>query len=172
MPFISKLLSGGAAGLLDTVGGVVDKLTTTKEERMGLDLEIKKAEQQHTLEMSRLSLEEKKLWMEEKALVVQDVSSARENQRMVQTSKEASWVAKNITPTLALGTTLLTLGLFMCIIFDVFDVISSNEDNEIIFYVLGVLSAILTQVFGFYFGSSENSSRKTESLNKELLTRK
>ena len=60
MKFISKLLSGGAAGLLDTVGGVVDKLTTSKEERMELDLEMKKAEQQHTLEMSRLSLEEKK----------------------------------------------------------------------------------------------------------------
>ena len=61
MKFISKLLSGGAAGLLDTVGGVVDKLSTSKEERMGLDLEMKKAEQQHTLEMSRLSLEEKRL---------------------------------------------------------------------------------------------------------------
>ena len=42
MKFISKLLSGGAAGLLDTVGGVVDKLSTSKEERMGLDLEMKK----------------------------------------------------------------------------------------------------------------------------------
>ena len=169
MKFISKLLSGGAAGLLDTVGGVVDKLSTSKEERMGLDLEMKKAEQQHTLEMSRLSLEEKKLWMEEKALVVQDVSSARENQRMVQTSKEASWLAKNITPMLALGTTLLTLGLFMCIIFDVFDAISDRKNSEIIFYVLGVLSAILTQVFGFYFGSSEGSKSKTESLNKTVI---
>ena len=164
MPFISKLLSGGAAELLDTVGGVVDKLTTTKEERMGLDLEIKKAEQQHALEMSRLSLEEKRLWMEEKALVVQDVSNARDNQRMIQTSKEASWLAKNITSMLALGTTLLTLGLFMFIIFDTS--ISKNENNEIIFYVLGVLSAILTQVFGFYFGSSEGSKKKTESLSK------
>ena len=61
--------------------------------------------------------------MEEKALVVQDVSNARDNQRMVQTSVRL-WLAKNITPILALGTTLLTLGLFMFIIFDVFDAIS------------------------------------------------
>ena len=171
MKFISKLLSGGAAGLIDTIGGTVDKLFTSKEERKVLDLEMKKAEQQHALDMSRLSLEEKKLWMEEKALVVQDVSNARDNQRMVQTSKEASWLAKNITPILALGTTLLTLGLFMFIIFDVFGAISSDKNNEIIFYVLGVLSAILTQVFGFYFGSSEGSKKKTESLNKESINR-
>ena len=70
---------------------------------------------------------------------------------------------------LALGTTLLTLGLFMCIIFDVFDAISASKNSEIIFYVLGVLSAILTQVFGFYFGSSEGSKSKTESLNKTVI---
>ena len=39
MKFISKLLSGGAAGLIDTIGGTVDKLFTSKEERKVLDLE-------------------------------------------------------------------------------------------------------------------------------------
>ena len=41
-----------------------------------------------------------------------------------------------------------------------------STQKEIILYVLGVLSAALTQVYSYYFGSSRGSARKDETIAK------
>ena len=38
---LSKLLSGGAADLIKNVGGVIDNLHTSKEEKLAAELKIK-----------------------------------------------------------------------------------------------------------------------------------
>lgn len=160
MGFLKNLLAGGAGNLVDAIGKVVDNVSTTKEEKLQLELERQKAEMQYQHDMAKLSNEERQM-------MLQDVHSAREMAASVQTSKEAPWLAKHISPLLALGTTVLAFVLFYMVIFrnDI-----TTETKELIYYILGVLSAIVTQIFSFYFGSSQGSSDKHQFI-KEMQQR-
>lgn len=159
MSFLTDIFSGGAGKLVDSVGNTLDKLTTTKEEVMQHDLELKKAEMQYQLEEQRLDVEQQKN-------VLQDVDSARKRDAEVGTSANASWLSKNVSGMLAIGTTILTFMLFYILIFR--PDLTTKESKDIIIYVLGVLSAILTQVFSFYFGSSQGSHDKNQMLRQSM----
>ena len=154
MGFLTDLFAGGASQLVDSIGNALDKNITTTEEKMQLELEMKKADWQFQTEMRKLSVEEKQL-------VFQDIDSARKMASAVQTSPNASKLSKNVSPILALGTTLLTFVLFYLLIFQRKQ-LEENNSKEIVLYILGVLSAIITQVYSFYFGSSQGSSDKNQ----------
>lgn len=158
MSILSEIFAGGAESLVKTVGEVVDQCTTTKEEKLQFELELSKSEKAHQLEMAKLNIEEKKMMYEE-------TDSARNRDVQIQSSAHSTGLSKNTGPLLALGTTLLTFTLFMIVIFyeKIFgqNTLQSNT-KDIIIYILGVLSAIVTQIFSFYFGSSQGSADKTE----------
>jgi len=154
MGFIQDLFSGGATNLVDAIGNTLDKVTTTKEEKLQLELEMKKAEMSYQVEMKKLSVEEK-------ALAYKDVDSARQMASAVQTSSNATRLSKNVSPILALGTTFLAFALFYMVMFNNDRLVESNT-KDVVLYILGVLSAIITQIFSFYFGSSQGSSDKTD----------
>lgn len=158
MSFIQKLLSGSAGEVITAVGTTLDKLITTPGERMQLELEMKKAGQQYDMDMKRLSVEEEKVFMA-------DRDSARRRDADVQGSPNATRLSKNVSAILALGTTVLTFSLFGLLIFNGESI--DQDRREITIYILGVLSAVLTQVFGFYFGSSQGSAEKNATI-KEL----
>lgn len=148
---LSKIFSSGATDLIGAVGKIVDNVTTTKEEKMQLENELKKSEQQYQVEMKKLSVEEQRI-------IFQDVDSARKREATVQTSEHATRFSKNISPILAIFTTAITFTLFYLVIFK-----NSTFDpgiKDIVVYILGVLSTILTQVYSYYFGSSQGSSNK------------
>ena len=153
MGFLTDLFAGGAGKLVDSVGNVLDKVVTTKGEIMQQELEMKKAELQYQLDTKRLGIEEQKN-------VLQDIDSARQRSSAVETSANASWFSKNISALLAVTSTVLTFALFYIIIFRN-DLIQASV-KDVVLYVLGVLSAIITQVFSFYFGSSLGSENKTK----------
>jgi hypothetical protein len=158
MSFISSLFSGGASQLVDSVGNVLDKVVTTKEEKMQLENELKKADFEFQIEMQKLGVEEKKL-------AYGDIDSARKREADVQTSSNATKLSKNVSPILALGTVLLTFTLFYILIFRP-DMCSNGQTKDVLIYILGVLSAILTQVYSFYFGSSQGSQAKNALIEK------
>ena len=56
--------------------------------------------------------------------------------------------------------------MFACELF-IPDVFNTNN-KEMVFYVLGVLSTLLTQVYGYYFGSSAGSSAKSQTISQAL----
>ena len=153
MSFLTDLFSGGAGKLVDSVGSVLDKVVTTKGEIMQQELEMKKAELQYQLDSKRLGVEEQKN-------VLQDVDSARQRSTAVETNVNASSLSKNIGSYLAITTTLLTFVLFYIVIFR--NETIKAEVKDVVIYVLGVLSTILTQVFSFYFGSSQGSVDKSK----------
>ena len=155
MGFLKDLLSGGAGSLVSSVGNVLDNVTTTKEEKLQLELEQQKAEHQYQLDMAKLSKEERQMFL-------QDTQSARQMAMTVQTSKDAPWLARNISPIMAMGTTILTFFLFYIVLFRK-DAIG-QDSKDVILYILGVLSAIVTQIYSFYFGSSQGSSDKNKML--------
>lgn len=154
MGFLDSIFSSGASGIVSAVGGVVDNIVTTKEEKMQLENEIKKAEMQYQIEMRKLNLEET-------GQVFADVKDARAMASTVQTSANSTKLSKNVGPYLALGTTLLTFALFFALIFGYCE---QGNTKEIVLYILGVLSAIVTQIFSFYFGSSQSSKDKNQTI--------
>jgi hypothetical protein len=151
MGILTDLFSGGASTLVNSVGNVLDKVVTTKSEKMQLDNELQKSEQQFQVDMQKLGNEQQQM-------VYADIDSARKREADVQTSQNSTKLDKNVSPILALGATLITFVLFYLVIFqrNVFD----PSIKDIVVYILGVLSALLTQIFSFYFGSSKGSSEK------------
>ena len=67
-----------------------------------------------------------------------------------------------MTPVLALSILLLTFVLFGVVMFNDTPVDASRKD--ILIYILGVLSAIASQIVSYYFGSSQGSKDKSDQL--------
>lgn len=155
MGFIKDLFSGGANTLVDSVGKVLDNVITTKEEKLQLENELRKSEMQYQLELKKLSNEERQM-------ILSDISSARQREVQVQTSEHATKLSKNVSPILAFGTTFLTMLFFYILVFKPNSI--SPQSKEVVLYILGVLSAILTQVYSYYFGSSMGSADKSRTL--------
>jgi len=156
MGFLNNLFSEGASTLVGAVGKVLDNVITTKEEKQTLDNEIVKAEMQYNLDMKKLS-------NEEQAMIIGDIGNARNREIQVQASETATKLSKNVSPYLALGTTVLTFSLFFILIFK--SEIIPDDKKDIILYILGVLSASLTQIYSYYFGSSAGSAEKSKAIN-------
>jgi len=157
MGILTQIFSSGASTLVDSVGKVLDNVITTKEERGQLDNEIRKSEMQFQLEMQKLSLEEKQL-------VIGDTANARNREIQVLSAPNASWWTKNTQHLLAIGTVLITLIFFYILVFKPKSI--STESRDIVLYILGILSAILTQIYSYYFGSSQGSAEKQKTIDK------
>lgn len=155
MSFLSDLFSSGANTLVNSVGKVLDNVITTKEEKQQLDNELVKAEMQYNIEMKKLSIEEQQI-------IIGDLSNARSREVQMMNSENNTKLNKNLMPFMALGTIILVLALFFVLIFTP-SVIKSNS-KDIVMYILGVLSAVLTQVYSYYFGSSAGSAAKDKAI--------
>ncbi len=166
MSFITKLFSGGAGNIVESIGNALDNVITTKEEKMTLENEIKKAEMQYNLELKKLNIAEEELFLK-------DVQSARTREVDIQSNQHASTLGKNISSYLAIAATVLCFAMFFTLIFN-YDVFSKAENQgikDVIIYILGVLSALLTQVYSYYFGSSSGSADKTKTIAQALENR-
>lgn len=155
--FFTNLFSSGASSLVDAVGDAIDKNFTTDEEKKSLEAEMAKAAMQHEAELKRLGLDEKKAYLA-------DTASARESQTRIQESEQASWLAKNVHPLLAVAIIGLTFFMYYWIIGTDPEKLHDSGVKEIIIYILGALTTIATQVVAYYFGSSQGSKDKQKSI--------
>jgi len=80
---------------------------------------------------------------------------------------EAPAINKLVTPILALGVVGLSFLLFSILIF----VDVKPEAKDILIYILGVLSAAVTQILSYYFGSSQGSKDKSEEAKLKALAK-
>jgi hypothetical protein len=87
-----------------------------------------------------------------------DRDSARNRETAIATSDKAPMLNKLVTPVLALGVVGLSFVLFTILIF----VDVRPEAKDILIYILGVLSAAVTQILSYYFGSSQGSKDKSD----------
>lgn len=92
--------------------------------------------------------------------VLADKADARQREMAIAASEYAPLVNKIVTPVLAIGVTGLSFVLFAVLIF----VEVKPEAKDILIYILGVLSAAVTQILSYYFGSSIGSKDKDEQL--------
>lgn len=92
-----------------------------------------------------------------------DRDSARN--REAEMAKADVWsLTKNINTVLAIGVIALSFVLFAVLM--TIEVKSMAKD--ILIYILGVLSAALTQILSFYFGSSQGSKNKQAEIDKMM----
>ena len=88
---------------------------------------------------------------------VEDRQSARNREAQISTSAEAPLLNKIVLPVLAIGVLVLSFVLFYIIAFD--NELINPRNKDVIIYILGVLSAIDTQIVQYYFGSSSGSTQ-------------
>lgn len=173
IPVVAALLQNGLSLLGNAVLAKGQKWV---EEKTGVKLSpemtpeqvtaLKQAEMQHEEELLRLRLEDNKLGIAALELGLKDTADARDREVKIATAPDAPLLNKVITPVLALAVILLTFGLFAVVMFDATPVESSRKD--VLIYVLGVLSAVSTQVASYYFGSSAGSATKNETIRDAL----
>lgn len=140
------------ADLLNIGGKLIDKLIPDPEAKAKAQLDLAKLAQDGQL--AQLQAE------------VADLDSARKREMSVVTSEHAPYLNKIVTPVLALGVLVATFILFGLVMFAEGMIDTTRKD--IIIYVLGVLSAISTQIISYYFGSSKGSNDKNAAIDKML----
>lgn len=89
-----------------------------------------------------------------------DRDSARNREAAIAVNEHAPTINKIVTPVLALGVVSLSFILFAVLIF----VEVKPDAKDILIYILGVLSAAVTQILSYYFGSSQGSKDKSAEI--------
>jgi len=171
---ILKPLLGSGLNLV--ANAVLAKGKDYVENKLGVELKpdmtsedlakIQIAQMEHEEELLKLRLEEDKLDLAELEARLKDTNDARQREVQIATSDKVPLINKIVTPILALSILLLTFVLFGVVMFDGSPVEASRKD--ILIYVLGVLSAIASQIVSYYFGSSVGSKDKTDALKEAI----
>jgi hypothetical protein len=105
-----------------------------------------------------LQLKLREIDLKELEVHAKDRDSARNREMAIAVSENAPTLNKIVTPVLALGVVSLSFVLFTILIF----VDVKENAKDILIYILGVLSAAVTQILSYYFGSSQGSKDKSE----------
>ena len=163
-------------GLNLVANAVLAKGKKVVEEKLGVELKpdmspedlakIQIAQMEHEEELLKLRLEEDKLDLAELEMRLKDTNDARVRETQIVTSDKAPLLNKLITPILALGLLGITFTLFGIVLFQASPIDPSRKD--ILIYILGVLSAVATQVVSYYFGSSQSSKDKTDAMKEAM----
>ena len=159
-------------GLNLVANAVMAKGKDFVEKKLGVELKpdmspedlakIQIAQMEHEEELMRLRIEDDKLDLAELQMLLKDTNDARQREVQIANSDKAPLLNKIVTPVLALSILLLTFVLFGVVMFNDTPVEASRKD--ILIYILGVLSAIASQIVSYYFGSSAGSKEKTDAL--------
>jgi hypothetical protein len=152
MSFISQLFSGSAADIVGKVGDALDNLTTSKEEKLQAEVELKKVELQHEVQMRASDVEEQKNRMD-------DTKSARQMQ--VAALAQDDKFTKRFTAYLTIGSIILSFGYIFCITFIAIPEQSLRFADTILGVVIGL---VIGTIYTFWFGSSSGSSQKTDAI--------
>jgi len=163
-------------GLNLVANAVMAKGKDFVEKKLGVELKpdmssedlarVQIAQMEHEEELLKLRLEEDKLDLAELEMRLKDTNDARVRETQIVTSDKAPLLNKLITPILALGLLGITFTLFGIVLFQASPIDPSRKD--ILIYILGVLSAVATQVVSYYFGSSQSSKDKTDALKEAI----
>ena len=155
VPILTQL---AGAGMQKVVDAVLDKGTQVVEEKLGVTLTPGpdgklSAEQLTSIKEAAMKHEEFMFEQE-----VKDRSSARQREVDIAANEHVPLINKVITPYLAIAVISASFVLFGILIF----VDVRPEAKDILIYILGVLSAAVTQILSYYFGSSQGSKDKSE----------
>jgi hypothetical protein len=157
MSLISKIFAGGAGKLIEQVGGVIDNLTMSKEEKEQFKVETLKLINDHEQKMGALAQAELDAYLK-------DTQSARDSNTKIQESDKASWLAKNVGYCIDIFLLVTFAAMLVIIIFK-----SVPEANKELFYTsFGMLGMYVGQCISFHRGTTQGSSNKQKTIDKIL----
>jgi len=164
------------SGLNLVANAVLAKGKDFVEKKLGVELKpdmspedlarVQIAQMEHEEELLKLRLEEDRLDLAELEMLLKGTNDARQREVQIVTSDKAPLLNKIVTPVLALSILLLTFALFGVVMFNDTPIEASRKD--ILIYILGVLSAIASQIVSYYFGSSQGSKDKSDALKEAM----
>ncbi len=125
-------------------------------------IRLREIEAEHEQWLIEANIRKREQELESERLAYADLADAREREVKIATSDDAPMLNKVITPILAIGLLALTFFLFSVVLFNSGAIDGNRKD--LVIYILGVLSAISTQVVTYYFGSSRGSAVKDETI--------
>lgn len=161
-PIIASIVSGLISnGLPKIADAVIEKGVDYVEGKLGVTLKPEDEMKPEDVKDLRERAMQHKEFMAE--LDAKDRASARDREIQISINDKAPLINKIVTPVLALGVVTLAFALFGVLLF--IDV--KPEAKDILIYVLGVLSAAVTQILSYYFGSSQGSKDKNELLKDQ-----
>lgn len=160
MSIISKIFSGGAEKLVGTIGGIVDDLTLSKEEKEKLKIDTLNAVNAHEEKMASLAQSELESQLK-------DIQSARDSNVKIQESEKASFWAKN---------TAYFLDVFIGAIWGFITVFlvakalhladNLNADMTAVLSIYSTVTAIFMICINFHRGTSIGSQNKQKTIDK------
>jgi energy-converting hydrogenase Eha subunit A len=162
LPIVASIVSGLISnGLPKIADAVLEKGVDYVEQKLGVALKPEDEMKPEDVKDLRERAMQHAEFMAE--LDAKDRASAREREIQISTNDKAPLINKIVTPVLALGVVSLAFALFGVLLF----IEVKPEAKDILIYVLGVLSAAVTQILSYYFGSSQGSKDKSELLKEQ-----
>lgn len=159
LPLLAPILTQlASAGMQKVVDAVLDKGTAAVEEKLGITLTPdagEKLSDEKIASLKEAAMKHEEFMFEQE---VKDRSSARQREVDIASNEHVPLINKVITPYLAIAVISSSFVLFAILIF----VDVRPEAKDILIYILGVLSAAVTQILSYYFGSSQGSKDKSE----------
>jgi len=145
---LGKIVGGSAGSIVDSIGNVADKFITTGQEKAEFKAEVEQEINRHLEAITNAANTE--------------MESARNREVQIATSEHAPLINKIITPVLAL----LILGSCFLMWYMVLFKDISPQKETIMAGIIGSLTTLSMGVVGYYFGSSQGSRDKSETLKK------
>jgi len=157
---LTELLKNVAPGLATMVAGPLGGAAVSAiAKKLGVEDTVEAVAQAIKSDPDA-ALKLREIDLKEIELADKDRDSARNREAAIANSEHAPTINKIVTPVLALGVTALSFILFAILIF----VDVKENAKDILIYILGVLSAAVTQILSYYFGSSQGSKDKSDEI--------
>lgn len=172
MAGIANAAKGLVSGLFGD-GGItklIDSVTTTKEEKLQLNAELQKIQNDFELKLKDHLIEMKRLELEERKAYLADTADARSNNAKIQESDKASWLAKNVAYILDIFIFSVWGAMTVYLILMMLNFVKADKGADVS-GVLGVYSgitAIAMTVLNFHRGTSRGSEDKSKQINSMI----
>lgn len=155
---IKGLMSGGK--IIESVGGVIDNLTTSKEEKEKLKIELEKEINRHS---EKLIEEANSVYEAE----LKDTQSARDANVKIQESDKASWWAKNTAYFLDVFIGLIWGSITVFLAAKALKLVDNlNADLTAVLSLYSTVTAVFMICLNFHRGTSAGSQSKQKQLDK------
>jgi hypothetical protein len=162
MGLLGNLFSGGAEKLIGTIGGVVDNLVTSKEEKEQLKIELAKEINRHneTTEAEITKRFEAEL---------KDTADARNSNTRIQESDKASFWAKNTAYFLDIFIGLIWGSITIFLVAKALNLAESiHADMTAVLSIYSTVTAIFMICVTFHRGTSKGSQDKDKQISKMI----
>lgn len=163
MGVLDKFFSSTGEGLLKGVGDAVSEVAGKFKADPTMTAELNEKLQELIINDRQAT---QKLVEAQYEAQLADIQNARDMQVKVNQAPTASWLTKNINPMLALFVAMIWGAMTVYLVLRMLNFIAANP-NVNMTAVLGVYSAIsgtMGILMNFYFGSSDSSKSKDETI--------